>query len=252
MKKGFLQEGFTPLTVILQCRTPEIAIGRIRNALCQGAEAFGLQAESLRCEHQNEETYRRIFKEMKGRPIYATYYRNSQNTGKSIEEIERGILTLAECGATLLDVPGDLYAEKHPLELTEDEEAIKKQEALIRRLHAMGTQVLMSSHVKKFTPAETVLAIAREQLRRGADIVKIVVKGNDMAEQIENMRIHNLLKESIDAPFLFLSGGECSLHRRLGLKLGNCMCLCVYEHDAISTAAQPLLSTMKALQSIDF
>ena len=60
-------------------------------------------------------------------------------------------------------------------------------------------------------------------------------------------------KYLILCPFLFLSGGECSIHRRLGIKLGCCMSLCVYEHDAISTPAQPLLSTMKTVRdTIDF
>ena len=49
-------------------------------------------------------------------------------------------------------------------------------------------------------------------------------------------------------PFLFLSGGESSVHRRLGIKLGNCMQLCVYEHDALSTFAQPLLSVSKVIR----
>ena len=57
----------------------------------------------------------------------------------------------------------------------------------------------------------------------------------------------------MSAPFLFLSGGKCSLHRRLGINLGCCMALCVYEHDAYSTAAQPLLSTMKTIRdTLDF
>ena len=111
----------------------------------------------------------------------------------------------------------------------------------------------MSSHLYKYSPAERVLEIAFEQKRRGADIIKIVTKANDMAEQIENLRITDLLKRELGAPFLFLSGGECSLHRRLGIKLGCCMSLCVYEHDALSTSAQPLLSVMKQVRdNIDF
>ena len=74
-----------------------------------------------------------------------------------------------------------------------------------------------------------------------------------MEQQIENLRITNLLKQELGAPFLFLSGGVSSLHRRLGIKLGCSMALCVYEHDALSTASQPLLSIMKIVRdSIDF
>ena len=240
------------LTVMLQCQTPEVAIGRIRNANCIGAEAYGLQVESLLQEHQNPETFQKIFKEMVGRPVYVTNYRSAQNRGRTDEELAEGLLTLARSGATLCDVMGDYYCS-HPEELTDDPEAIKKQIQLIDRLHQAGAEVLMSSHVLKFTPAERVLEIAKEQLRRGADIVKIVTGADTMEQQIENLRITDLLKRELGAPFLFLSGGQSSLHRRLGLKLGCCMALCVYEHDHLSTKAQPLLQTMKTVRdNIDF
>lgn len=248
----FLNQDRPVLTVMLQCRTPETAMGRIRNANCLGADAYGLQVESLLAEYQTPETYKKVFEQMNGRPVYVTNYRSGQNAGKTDEELAAGLLELADCGATLCDVMGDLFCP-HPQELTEDEQAIKKQMALIEQLHQKGAQVLMSSHVRKFTPAERVLEIAREQLRRGADIVKIVTKADTMEQQIENLRITQLLKQELDAPFLFLSGGVCSIHRRLGIHLGCCMALCVYEHDHLSTKTQPLLQTMKTLRdSIDF
>ncbi len=251
MENTFLtREGM--LTVILQCNTPETAIGRIRNANMLGADAYGLQVESLKPEYQNPETYQQIFAEGKGRPFYVTYYRGKSNTGKTDEELADGIITLAESGAVLCDVMGDLFC-KHPEELTDDAEAIKKQMELIDLLHQKGAQVIMSSHVRKYIPAERVLEIAQEQKRRGADIIKIVTGAKTMEQQIENLRITDLLKRELDAPFLFLSNGVCALHRRLGLQLGCCMSLCVYEHDAHSTATQPLLSTMKKIRDdIDF
>jgi 3-dehydroquinate dehydratase len=124
---------------------------------------------------------------------------------------------------------------------------------LIDQLHEKGAAVLMSAHVMKFSSAERVLEIALEQKRRGADIIKIVTKADSMEQQLENLRITDLLKRELGAPFLFLSGGECTLHRRLGIKLGCCMALCVYEHDALSTPPQPLLSVMKTVRdTIDF
>ena len=124
---------------------------------------------------------------------------------------------------------------------------------LIGLLHQKGAEVLMSSHVLKYTPAERVLGIALAHKRRGADIIKIVTGADSMEQQLENLRITDLLKRELGAPFLFLSGGECSIHRRLGIKLGCCMSLCVYEHDALSTSAQPLLATMKTVRdTIDF
>ena len=252
MKPTFLNQQNPLLTVMLQCETPETAIGRIRSANCLGADAYGLQAESLKPEYQNADTYKRIFAEMKNRPSYVTNYRSNHNKQKTDEELAEGLVTLAECGATLCDVIGDMFC-KHPEELTDDAAAVQKQIRLIEKLHDTGAEVLMSSHILKFTPAERVLEVALEQKRRGADIIKIVTGAEDMEQQIENLRITDLLKKELGAPFLFLSGGECTLHRRLGIKLGCCMALCVYEHDALSTAAQPLLSIMKTIRDgIDF
>ena len=249
---SFLNHEKALLTVMLQCETPETAIGKIRNANCMGAEAYGLQVESLRPEYQDPEVFKKLFSEGKGRPFYVTNYRLANNKGKSDEELAEGLVTLAENGATLIDVMGDLFC-KHPEELTDDQGAIQKQMALMDKLHSLGAEVLMSSHLYKYAPAERVWEITLEQKRRGADIIKIVTAANSMEQQIENLRITDLLKRDLGAPFLFLSGGESSLHRRLGMKLGCCMALCVYEHDARSTAAQPLLSTVKKIRDeIDF
>jgi len=248
----FLNQDRPMLTVMLECETPELAIGRIRNANALGADAYGLQIESLKPEYHNAETYKRIFAEMGGRPCYTTYYRSHYNVGKSDEELAQGMIALAESGATLVDVMGDLFC-KHPEELTDNEEAIKKQMELIDKIHSLGAEVLMSSHVFKYIPADRVMEIAFEQKRRGADVIKIVTGAGDMEQQIENLRITDLLKRELGAPFLFLSGGYCSLHRRLGMKLGCCMCLCVYEHDAFSAPMQPLLSIAKKIRDdIDF
>lgn len=252
MAKSFMNNPNPMLTVMLQCETPEVAIGRIRNANCLGADAYGLQVESLKLEHQNAETFQRIFASGKNRPFYVTNYRIAHNIGKSDAELADGLIQLAQNGATLIDVMGDMFC-RHPEELTDNEEAIHKQMQLIEKLHSLGAEVLMSSHINVFTPAERVLEVALEQKRRGADVIKIVTGADTMEQQIENLRITNLLNQELGAPFLFLSGGESSLHRRLGMKLGCCMSLCVYEHDVFSTAAQPLLQTMKTIRdNIDF
>lgn len=252
MKSTFLNHSRPLLTVMLQCENPETAIGRIRNANCLGADAYGLQVESLKLEYHNPDTYKRIFAEMKDKPCYVTNYRMANNNGKSDEELAQGLITLAESGATLCDVMGDMFC-KHPEELTDNDEAIQKQMQLIEKLHSLGAEVLMSSHLYKYAPAQRVLEIAFEQKSRGADIIKIVTKADNMEQQIENLHIIDLLKRELGAPFLFLAGGECTIHRRLGGHLGNCMTLCVYEHDHLSTSSQPLLSNMKIIRdNLDF
>ena len=235
------------LTVMLICETPEVAIGRIRNAICDGADAFCMQTEYLKPEYRTPEVYQKLFAEMKDKPCYVTNYRGHSNLNVPEEEVAQGLITLAQCGASLCDVPGDMFC-KHPEQMTDDPEAIAKQMELIDALHKEGAQVLMSAHVLKFTPAEQVLAYAREQKRRGADVVKLVTGADTMEQQLENLRITQLLKQKLDVPYLFLSGGKSTFHRRLGIHLGCCMALCTYEHDALSSTAQPLLRIMKPIR----
>ncbi len=244
MKPTFLNREKPLLTVMLIGDNPDVLIGRIRNALCDGAEAFCLQTEYLKPEYRNPEVFEQLIREMRDRPCYVTNYRGRNNSDTSDEVLAEGLITLARCGANLCDVPGDHFC-KHPQQLTDDPDAIRKQMELIDKLHAEGAEVLMSSHIFTFTPAERVLEVALEQKRRGADVVKIVTGADTMEQQIENLRITDLLKRELGIPFLFLSGGQCSLHRRLGIHLGCCMALCTYEHDALSSFPQPLLRIMK-------
>ena len=246
MKPTFLSYEKPLLTCMVQAETPE----RIKEliTLSDGAEAFGMQFCRMKPEYRTEKTYRELFAAASPLPTYVTNYRYGYNEGKSDDALAEELLELAECGATLCDVMGDIF-DKQEDEVARDMSAIDKQMKLIDELHARGVEVLMSSHVFRFTPAERVLEIALEHQRRGADICKIVTGASNMAEQIENLRIVDRLKQKLDIPFLFLSVGESHILRRIGSSLGNCMTLCVYEHDALATKAQPLLKDIKLLRN---
>ena len=247
MKKTFLKYEKPILTCMVQANNPDRIRELIDLSLPEGAEAFGMQFCRMKEKYKSEKTYRELFNYVGDKPIYVTNYRQGENSEKSDETLGKELITMAECGATLCDVMGDFY-DKTEGELTMDAVAIEKQKALIEAIHERGAEVIMSSHVLKYTPAERVLEIALEHKRRGADISKIVTYANSIAEEIENLRIAALLKEKLDIPFLFLSGGECRLLRRIGGRLGSCMYLCVHEHDSLSTGAQPLLTDVKTLR----
>ena len=201
----------------------------------------------MESRYRNKENYKELFNHANDRPTYVTNYRYSKNEGKSDEQLAEELLELADNGADLCDVMGDCF-DKQPDEVAVDETAINKQIELINRIHEKGARVLMSSHVMKYTPAERVLEIALEHQRRGADICKIVVGADNMEQQLENLKIINLLKEKLDIPFLFLSAGECSILRRIGGEIGCCMYLCVYEYDSFATPQQPLLKNIKLIR----
>lgn len=247
MEYDFLNYEKATLTVMVQANNPTRIKELMDKAIPAGAEAFGIQFEQMLPEYRTPEVYRDLFGYAKGRPSYVTNYRGTQNNGKSDEELSDELVELAECGADLCDIMGD-YFDKQPDEVAVDKNAINKQIELINRIHEKGARVLMSSHVMKYTPAERVLEIALEHQRRGADISKIVVGADNREEELENLRIINLLKEKLDIPFLFLSSGECRILRRIGGEIGSCMYLCVYEHDFFSTLTQPLLSDVKLIR----
>lgn len=248
MKPTFLEYEKPLLTAMLKQVTPEGVMKEMEHALEEGAEAFGLQTENFKRTYHKPEVWKEVFAAAQGKPLYVTNYKMVENIDLSYEELAEELLTYPDYGATLCDVMGDMFC-KHPEELTDNEEAIEKQMKVIDALHQKGAEVIMSSHVNKFISAERVLEIALEHQRRGADISKIVAAANTMQEQIENLRITTLLKEKLDIPFLFLSGGEeCRLHRRIGIKLGCCMSLCVSETEGNPNNPQPLIREQKLLR----
>lgn len=249
MKPTFLKYEKALLTVMVQADNPDRVEELMNASLPEGAEAFGMQFCRMKAEYRTRETYERLFRYASPLPVYVTNYRVAENKDKSDDELAEELLELADCGATLCDVMGD-YFDPCVGELTMNDEAIEKQMKLIEALHGKGAEVLMSSHIKKFTPAERVLEVAREHERRGADICKIVTGASTMAEQIENLRIIDLLKQNLSIPFLFLAGGESRILRRIGGEIGSCMYLCVHEHDQLATKVQPLTKDVKAIRDL--
>lgn len=247
MKQSFFENDRALLTVMVQADNPGRIKELIDKSVPDGAEAFGMQFEQMKSEYRTKEVYCDLFSYAKDKPVYVTNYRHASNEGKTDEILAAELIKLAECGADLCDVMGDFF-DRQPDEVTVDKAAIERQKELIRKIHDKGAKVLMSSHVLKYIPAERVLEIALQHQSRGADICKIVTGANTMEQQLENLKIINMLKESLKIPFLFLCGGECRILRRIGGELGCCMYLCVYEYDALATPQQPLLKNIKAIR----
>ena len=253
MKPTFLNQNRPLITAMILKDDPDSIRYAAKNSIYDGADCLGIQLEFLPKEYKTEETYKAIFAACSGHPIYITNYRNQKNNGRADDELADELVTALSCGATLGDVPASLFDPDSSmgvgLELSMKPDAIDKQMQLIDKIHSMGKEVLMSSHVLQFAPAETVLEIAREQKRRGADIVKIVTAANSDEEQIENLRITTLLKKELDIPFLFLSGGTHSkIHRMIGAQLGCVTYLAVHEHDARAVPTQPTVKAAKAVR----
>ena len=243
----FLRHDRPLITCMIQADNAARAIELVKSGNESGCDAFGYQIELMPHEVRDEATLKTIFSHMHNKPIYVTNYRGKKNQGLSDDELLKGLVFLRKCGATLIDVMGDLFSP-HPIQLTEDTDAIARQKDAIAQIHDLGGEVLMSSHVMKFIPAEEVLRIAMAQQERGADIAKIVTAANSVEEELENLRITALLKKELSIPFLFLSGGShTQMHRTMGPMLGCCTWLTVAEHDQYSTKQQPICKNIRAI-----
>ncbi|MCI6842502.1 MAG: type I 3-dehydroquinate dehydratase [Eubacteriales bacterium] len=246
-KPTFLNQNKPLITCMIQADNPTDAIHTIREAQFEGADAYGFQMEVLKKEFRTEEQVKGIFREMGGKPIYVTNYRNNQNQGDSDDECVKGLEFLIKCGATLADVMGDFFAPD-PLQITYDAAAVEKQKDTIKRLHDMGAEVLMSSHTFKFMKTDEVLRIVTAQQERGADVAKIVTAANSEEEELENLRTAEKLKYELDIPYLFLAGGSHNkLLRQLGPFLGEVMWLTVQSYDRYATTVQPKLSAIRSI-----
>lgn len=254
MKRTFLGREKPLLTAMLYGRTAQDVMREIVDSISDGAEAFGLQLNELSREYHTPEYYR-AFVEMAGnRPIYCTNYRmngmnnkNTINQGYTEEELLTECLTAIDCGVKLIDITADAF-EPSKDQITYNADAIARQKVFIDEAKKRGGEVLMSSHIFHFLPESEVLKIAKEQERRGVDIVKIVTQSNTEEELLLNLKTTAVLRRELKIPFLFLSNGKYSkMHRLIGGMFGSCMTLCVPYYQYTTFYGQPTLKNAKAV-----
>lgn len=252
-KVTFLNHSRPLLTAMIQQPTPDDCITGIRNAAFDGADAYGIQLCDIRREFRREEVYRRIFQYTGDKPIYITNYRSKESLHLTDEERLEDQLLALQSGATMCDIMGDQF-DPAPYELTKDPSAVKKQKEWIDRIHGMGGEVLMSSHIYEFLPQQRVLDIVKRQEERGADIAKIVTYVNSEDELLQNFHTMLKMKEELSIPFLFLANGPyCKLQRIIGPAFGSVMVLCVHHYENHTSKEQPILrSARDVLMNIDW
>ncbi|MHB1151148.1 MAG: type I 3-dehydroquinate dehydratase [Eubacteriales bacterium] len=247
--KSFIHSDRPLITVIFYARTPEQALETIIPSLPY-CDAYCWQMDHLEGRYRTKEHISMIISEMGDHPCYVTnYMRGNACPGLSYDEIAGQLLLALDCGATLIDVTGDMY-NAQPYELSFDQTAVSKQKDLIAEIHRRGGEALMSSHVLQYRTTEEVVQIACAHTERGADIAKIVTAADDREQLDENLRTTVFLHSRLPIKSLFLCGGSfCRLHRLLGPLLGSCIYLCrwVLEHDDLSKFLQPDIFTARSL-----
>lgn len=220
---------------------PDVAstICTIRNAIYDGADGFLLHMEKLREEFQNRESLQEIFRYTKDKPILTLNYRYGNS--RTDEQLAQLHLEALEAGAGCCDIMADMFGQTEP-QITYEPEAIRRQMELIDKIHSVGGQVLMSSHLWKFYPTDFLMETVLEMKRRGADIVKIAMRVDSQEEMIAACQQTALLKEALGIPFLMINMGEHGkAHRVIGPVFGSCMLLCVQRYTPNGHKEKPLL-----------
>ena len=243
----FLNHSRPLITTMLKSDNTKDIIEEIKRAKSEGTDAFCLEIELLNTKSRNASDFRDIFSAMEEKPAYITDYRrgNINDYEQTDDELTEEMLLALSCGAKLFDVRGDLF-DVQPEELTKNEKAVEKQTELIKEVHRLGGEVIMSSHTLSYLPPEKVLEMAKEQQSRGSDICKVVTAANSLEELNKNIEATMLLKNNLEKQSLFLCIGDyCKPHRMTGPVITNSLYLCVAE--GVSVVNQPSMSSAKAL-----
>ncbi len=259
---SFVNQLRRPFVVgVLRESSADEDIAKIYNSEADGADAFDLHIHWLPENQRDEATLTRIFSST-SKPTLALFYREGTpyNTPAASEEKRiEGLLRAVRCGAAGVDIQADyfdpdpkaslagselLFAKKNPCEITLDPAAVEKQKELIGKIHSMGGEVLLSSHVWVELSTEEIISLALEMEKRGPDIIKIVSTcgDDDYDHAIEMLAAINELKKRLHTPFVCLATGKAGrLTRITGAMLGNCLVFANQRYETNSTATQPLI-----------
>ena len=227
---------------------PDSAIADIRNGEYDGAHAFDLHLRALESQYINRNDLERIIKST-CRPMMMINYRNDNTWDRKISDEERAEMLLlgVESGASACDVMGDFY-EKSELEICRKPEIVSKQKHLVDRIHALGGEVVMSSHTWVHMTTEQVLEHMKELESRGADMVKVAAAVNNEEELIEAFETTLALKRELKVPFIHICMGQYGkLHRFVGPMLGSSLIFCVQQYTPKGHKEQPLVRAAKAV-----
>ena len=245
MKRSFFDRQSAAVALLYSPQNVEEAVATAAAAEMDGADGIALELGRMPPELRTQDNFRRIIRSVQ-LPFMFIDYRSDRFCGGDDPARQKYLLTAAKAGAEVIDVMGDLY-DPSPLELTRNPRAVKRQRALIDKIHSLGSKVIMSSHMTSTErSAEEVLEHLQEQSARGADIVKIVVGMSTENALVEGVRTLLLLHRELDKPFVFLGGGQYGRFiRYIGPQLGAAIEFAVPDYSPDKLYSQPTIRSFK-------
>jgi hypothetical protein len=178
------------------------------------------------------------------------------------ERMERQ-LDAVELGAVALDLELDTFAPSPapalgspearsaaeepgpPFELTDDEGAIARQEAIVRAVRARGAQALLSCHTGRPQDLDGLLRIAAIAAARGADLLKIVTPCRDAADLSVVLEASRTLAGAGSVPFTLVGAGAAGrVSRWIGGATGSSWLLARPRGASRAYADQPTVAEL--------
>lgn len=241
------------LTCVISDETPDACIATIRNAIYEGADAFMLDMCKLGLQYHNFEDLHRIFDYCEDRPVIVMHYRSPLREHLTDQDLVDSLLTAIRAGASMCDIMGDMF-NRSPLELSKDPESFEKQCRVVEQVHALGGEVLMSSHTWVPMTVAEITEHAKALQSRGADMVKIAQIANTEEEAMEAFLSTARLKHELDVPYLHVCMGQYGkAHRQISPIFGSSMALCIQQYTERSHKDQALLRATKlVLDNLDW
>ena len=203
-----------------------------------GADGYQLELHGFRRYPPTVKEIREVVSSTT-KPVWVTNRRRFKSAEQVSEENRVNLmLDSIEEGATCLDMEMDTFdpwrlwdaerwksemvrlrgisvePEDFPRECCFDEEATRRQKEVIDKVHSIGGEVLLSCHLLVRATPEGVMRVGEELVRRGADLVKIVVWNDTLYDLCDTLRANVMLSERLKAPFKLMSQGEPSKNRQ--------------------------------------
>lgn len=254
-RRSFMKQAFRPIvSALFERTTVDEYIATCTQASLDGADGMAIGLGSLKPEFRTSENLEKIISCVP-RPFYVFFYRDDKwipENNQDEDARQKILLTAVDVGAAMIDVMGDLY-DPSPMEITRDPAAVRRQKALIKKIHERGAEVVISSHMPLFRTYEETLDHLQSLAARGADLVKIVTAINTLEELADTLRTTALLKKTMKTPFIHLCNGKyAKFHRMMCPSLGTAMSFALVEYPSSSGPNQPRIQDLKTvIETID-
>lgn len=269
MAKTFCYNKAPLLIGVIKDSNPAEAMANMRNAQVHGATGFDLHVSCLDPEYKNVETISRIINSTP-LPVMALNY-NITASGQYVPDTEENKVALLmkalEAGASCIDMHGytfDLpskdafderfadapysFVKSKPREVVVNPEVIEKQMDVIERAHAMGREVLISTHVGKMMPSEEIVDLALFLEKRHPDAIKIVSIPEKPEDLYEVVRTMCDLKQNVKTPVQYHGGGPFGRESRIiNAMLGSYLLFCNDGYKVGSDPNQPDLQIARTI-----